>query len=51
MQQWNKEPRRKTVATSRSEDIQEGRQADSRVGGRELSSRVFQRVAESDWTL
>jgi hypothetical protein len=50
MQKRRKGPRHKRAATFREqEDIQQDCQADSETGGREVSSRIFYRDAESEW--
>jgi hypothetical protein len=49
MQQRRKEPKPKKAVTSRKQKgIQQDRQADSRTGGREASSRVFHRAAKNE---
>jgi hypothetical protein len=49
VQQWHKEPRPETEATSRKQEgIQQDRQADFRIRSREVSSQNFHRVMDSE---
>jgi hypothetical protein len=50
MRQWHKGMKRKRAATStKQDDNQQDRQADSWIGGREKSSRVVHQAAENEW--